>query len=57
MKKIIIYDTNCKFCSQFAIMCVQKQKQFTILSVRDIQSKILLRQFGVIFIDLQTIYF
>lgn len=53
----ILYDTNCKFCTHFAHWSVKKQKNFSIISIRDNQSKILLRRFGIKFIDLQTIYF
>ena len=55
--KSIIYDANCKFCTRFAHWCIKKQNEFTILSVRDIQAKTLLRNLGIKFIDLQTIYF
>ncbi len=53
----IIYDSNCKFCTRFAHWCAKKQNEFTILSVRDSEAKTLLRNVGIKFIDLQTIYF
>lgn len=53
----ILFDSNCKFCVHFANWCVNKRSSFKILSVRDIQAKALLRNVGVKFIDLQTIYF
>lgn len=53
----IIYDSNCKFCTRFANWCTQKQKKIGKLSVRDVKAKALLKNFGIKFIDLQTIYF
>lgn len=57
MALTIIYDSNCKFCTYFAAWCVQKNKNFLILSVRDVDAKLRLRNVGIKFIDLQTIYF
>lgn len=56
-KRIIVYDANCKFCIHFANWCIKKQSNLTIFSVRDNQAKTLLRNVGIKFIDLQTIYF
>ena len=55
--KIIIYDSNCKFCTRFSQWCVEKNTDFKILSVREKPAKTLLREKGIKFIDLQTIYF
>lgn len=57
MQKIIIYDAKCNFCSRFAAWSILKNPSLISLSVRDNTAKSILRNFGVKFIDLQTIYY
>lgn len=57
MNKLILYDDKCNFCVRIANWCLKKNPDFKIMSVRDSESKDLLRSSGVQFIDLQTIYF
>lgn len=53
---VIVYDGQCKFCTKFANWANNKNSALTILSVREPNAKMLLRERGVKFIDLQTIY-
>jgi len=57
INRVIVYDGKCQFCTKFATWCNKKYPSFTIISVREASAKILLRERGIKFIDLQTIYF
>jgi len=53
----IIYDANCKFCTKFVKWIKEKDISLVIISVRDAEASLLLKEQGVKFIDLQAIYF
>jgi len=56
-KYVIIYDGNCRFCLRFVQWCTKINSIFKTLSVREKEAKLLLKEKGLRFIDLQTIYF
>lgn len=53
----IIYDDKCRFCTNFSEWCINKNSKFNILPVRSKEARQILRDKGIQFIDLQTIYF
>ncbi|MCS3530810.1 thiol-disulfide oxidoreductase DCC family protein [Chryseobacterium sp. JUb7] len=55
--KTIIYDSECKFCTRFSTWSQSKVSSIEILSVRSKESRKILREKGVKFVDLQTVYF
>lgn len=55
--KVIIYDSECKFCTRFSKWSQSNVKTLEIISVRSKEARKLLRDKGIKFIDLQTIYF
>ncbi len=55
--KTIIYDSECKFCIRFSSWSKSEVTSLEILSVRSKESRKILREKGVKFIDLQTVYF
>lgn len=55
--KTIVYDNKCKFCTRFANWAIETNPILSILSIREKEAKELLRNLGIRFIDLQTIYF
>lgn len=57
MKKYIIYDEKCTFCIKFSQWSVRKNKNFIKLPIRSKEARQILRERGIQFIDLNTIYF
>lgn len=53
----IIYDEKCTFCTKFSNWSKMQNTHFKILSIRSREAKSILRNRGVKFIDLHTIYF
>ncbi|WP_026315590.1 DCC1-like thiol-disulfide oxidoreductase family protein [Riemerella columbina] len=57
MEKYIIYDEKCVFCTKFSMWSTQQNPSIIAISVRSRDAKSILREKGIRFIDLQTIYY
>ena len=55
--KTIVDDNKCKFCTRFANWANKTNPVLNILPIREKEAKSILRNFGIKFIDLQTVYF
>ncbi|MEJ5048298.1 DCC1-like thiol-disulfide oxidoreductase family protein [Chryseobacterium culicis] len=55
--KVIIYDSECKFCTRFSKWSQSNIETLEIISVRSKEARKILRDKGIKFIDLQTIYY
>jgi predicted DCC family thiol-disulfide oxidoreductase YuxK len=54
---IIIFDNNCKFCTSFANWAKNKNSKFQTQPVRSKEARQLLKEKGIQFINLQTVYY
>ncbi|VDH06578.1 thiol-disulfide oxidoreductase DCC family protein [Bergeyella zoohelcum] len=57
MKKYIIYDKKCEFCTKFSNWNKVQNSHLKTIPIRSKEAKSILRERGLQFIDLQTIYF
>ncbi|MEQ1733755.1 MAG: DCC1-like thiol-disulfide oxidoreductase family protein [Bacteroidia bacterium] len=57
--KYILYDGNCKFCTRTTqwLLSYDKQNILTALAVQAPEARAILKQSGVQFVNLSTIYF
>ncbi|MBC7412461.1 MAG: DUF393 domain-containing protein [Bacteroidia bacterium] len=57
--KYILYDGNCKFCTRTTqwLLRYDKQNVLTVLAVQMPEARTILKQSGVQFVNLSTIYF
>jgi predicted DCC family thiol-disulfide oxidoreductase YuxK len=55
----ILYDSKCKFCTATVKYFLSKnlKKNLLILPVQDKEARAILRNLGISFVDLNTIYF
>ncbi len=55
-QKIIIYDGECRFCRAFTTWSSKKNNTFAAIPVKSKEARKLLREAGIQFVSLQTIY-
>lgn len=57
-KCIILFDGNCNFCRSIInwLQREDKQRKFDFLPIQSPSARILLRNYGMAFIDLQTVF-